>query len=82
MKAKVKAQRVVSPPQRVLMPLRQRIAVWLAWKLPRSVAYWAAIRVATYATQGFPQWRHSRVDRLSVMTMLKRWHLVARKAKR
>lgn len=29
------------------LKLRERIATWIAWRLPRDVAYWAYIRVAT-----------------------------------
>ena len=25
----------------------ERIAIWISWKLPRVIAYWAFIRVAT-----------------------------------
>jgi len=43
----------------------------LAWRLPRWLAYWCAIRVAAHATTG----RYGTTDptRLSVTDMLKRW---------
>lgn len=34
--------------------MKERLAIWLAWKLPRSIAYWAYIRVATYKTTEAP----------------------------
>jgi hypothetical protein len=29
------------------MTRKERIVIWVAWHLPRSIAYWAYIRVAT-----------------------------------
>ena len=48
-----------------------RLAMWLAWCLPKRVAYWAAIRVAAYATMG--EWGKESPDSVSIMSMLKRW---------
>jgi len=33
---------------------RDRLVIWLAWKLPRRLAYWVFIRVATYDYQFDP----------------------------
>lgn len=48
-----------------------RLVMWLAWRLPRELAYWAAIRVAAHATTG----RYDNTDpgQLDVMEMLNRW---------
>ena len=44
---------------------------WLAWKLPRQLAYWAALRVIAYATQG--DYSDTDVSELTAMDSLKRW---------
>ncbi len=51
--------------------MRDRIAKWIAWVLPRRVAYWCAIRLAANATQG----EHSDqvVPELTAMDALQRW---------
>lgn len=43
----------------------------VAWLLPRSVAYWCAIRVVAHATGG--QWRNQVVPELLALEALKRW---------
>jgi hypothetical protein len=32
----------------------ERLLIWLAWHLPRGVAYWAFVRVATWKCEGNP----------------------------
>ena len=48
-----------------------KFAEWLAWKLPRKVVYWAAIRLMAHATQG--QYSSTIVPELTVMDALQRW---------
>lgn len=48
-----------------------KLARRLAWKLPREVAYWCAIRVMAHATQ--EQWSEQIVPELRVMDALQRW---------
>jgi hypothetical protein len=50
---------------------REKLAMRLAWLLPRWVAYWAAIRVGAHATQG--KWGSTEVPALPFMEALKRW---------
>jgi hypothetical protein len=47
--------------------------VWkfLAWKLPRALVYWCAVRVICNATQG--QYSNQAVPKLTAMIALKRW---------
>ena len=45
---------------------RERVRIWLAWRLPRSVAYWAMVRVVTSDYDGDPTER-------SVVEALERW---------
>jgi hypothetical protein len=49
----------------------ERLVVWLAWHLPRRIAYWAAIRVGVHATTG--PWSNQIVPELTLPDMLKRW---------
>lgn len=51
--------------------LTERLATWLAWRMPRKVAYWASIRVMAHATQG--QYGHQEVPALLAVDALKRW---------
>ncbi len=51
--------------------MREKITIWISWKLPRSVAYWCAIRVISHATVG--QYSDQVVPDLSAMDALKRW---------
>jgi len=36
------------------MTRKERLAIWLAWHLPRSVALWAYVRVATEGGVDYP----------------------------
>jgi hypothetical protein len=53
------------------MKLEQFYA-WLAFRLPRRLAYWAAVRVNSYATIG--KWAKECPSDVSVIDALKRWH--------
>jgi hypothetical protein len=48
-----------------------RFWCWLAWRLPRSLVYWASIRLMVHATAG----AHADqvVPDLLAMTALERW---------
>lgn len=50
---------------------KERIAMKLAWLLPRRLAYWAAIRVIAHATQG--KYETQIVPELYAMDALQRW---------
>lgn len=50
---------------------REKAIMWIAWHLPKIIAYWAAIRVAGHATTG--PYGDQHPDTVSVMDMLKRW---------
>jgi len=45
--------------------MKEKIATWLAWKLPRVVVYWAAIRLLTYKNGNGPG--------SEIIDALKRW---------
>lgn len=53
-----------------------KILMAIAWKLPRRLAYWCAIRVGSYATCG--QYGHQIVPELKFMDALGRWPMLAR----
>ena len=49
----------------------ERIAIWIAWRLPKKVALWAMIRVAAHATTG--KWGHIHPGLLTYGDMHDRW---------
>ena len=51
--------------------VREKFVLWLAWKLPRYLVLWCAIRLFAYATQG--EYGSTIVPELSAMDALKRW---------
>lgn len=50
---------------------KERIAIWIAWRLPRSVVLWAMIRVAAHATTG--RWGGEHPGNLTYKDMHDRW---------
>jgi hypothetical protein len=48
-----------------------KLATWLAWKLPRRLVYWCAIRVGAAASTG--RWSSQIVPDLTVGEALNRW---------
>lgn len=34
--------------------IAEKVVTWIAWRLPRSVAYWAYVRVATEGANEYP----------------------------
>ena len=51
--------------------IKEKIQMWFAWKLPRWLVKWAAVRLMASATQG----KHSStiVPELTAMQALDRW---------
>ena len=49
----------------------ERIWMWLAWHLPRSLAYWTAIRVGASATTG--KYADREVPKVTVIDALEAW---------
>lgn len=50
---------------------RDRALRWIVWRLPRSIVFWAAIRVVANATTG--PYENQVVPELSAMDALDRW---------
>jgi hypothetical protein len=51
--------------------VKEKLWIWLAWKLPKPLVYWATIRLGAHATQD--QWGNESPTDLLMMTALKRW---------
>jgi hypothetical protein len=51
--------------------LRERMLMAVAWRLPRSLVSWCAIRVAAHATTG--RYGDTVVPELGAMEALRRW---------
>lgn len=47
------------------------LAMWLAWKLPRNVVKWCAVRVAVHGCTG--KWADQSPPTITVAEMLDRW---------
>ena len=51
--------------------MKERILMFIAWHLPRSIVLWCAIRLGAYATQG--KYENQIVPELNFMDALSRW---------
>jgi hypothetical protein len=51
--------------------MTEKLWVWIAWRLPRKLVMWCAIRVGAHATQG--KYSNQEVPALGFMDALKRW---------
>lgn len=49
----------------------EKLCIWVAWRLPKALVMWCALRVIAYATQG--QYGNTVVPDLTAMDALKRW---------
>ena len=56
--------------RRRIEPMEQ-LYQWIAWRLPRRLVTWCAIRVVAFATQG--PYDETVVPELSAMDAVKRW---------
>ena len=50
---------------------REMVWQWVAWRLPRKLVMWAAVRLIAYATQG--RYSGQVVPELTAMDALQRW---------
>ncbi len=48
------------------------IQMWIAWKMPRWLVKWCAVRLMAHATAG--RWGHQIVPELAAMDALQRWN--------
>ncbi len=53
--------------------MKEKILIFMAWRLPKSLVYWCAIRLGANATQD--QYSNQIVSDLLFMDALKRWKM-------
>jgi hypothetical protein len=51
--------------------MSERVWMWIAWRLPRTLVMWCAVRIGANATQG--EYSNQEVPALLFMDALKRW---------
>jgi len=51
--------------------LEEKFYFWLAWKIPRKLAYYATVRLGAHATQG--KYGSQIVSELTVLESMDRW---------
>lgn len=51
--------------------IMEKLWIKIAWKLPKNLIMWAALRLMAHATQG--QWGNDHPDDVSIMDALGRW---------
>lgn len=51
--------------------MMEKLWMWLAWKLPRGLVCWCAVRVFANATTG--EYGHVLVPEVTMIDALKRW---------
>ena len=51
--------------------MKDKIQMWIAWRLPKWLVKWAAVRLIAHATAG--EYSTTIVPELRVMDALKRW---------
>lgn len=52
--------------------LRERLARYVAWRLPRLLVYWCGMRLFVHATGG--PWSHEESTGVTVTEALARWN--------
>lgn len=57
----------------MLERMKEKLAIAIAWALPRRVAYWSMIRVASHASTG--QFGDTNPTALDYETIAKRWEI-------
>ena len=51
--------------------MKDKLYRWLAWKMPKRLVYWCAVRVGAAATTG--QWSSQVVPELTLIEALERY---------
>lgn len=51
--------------------LQEKVWMWLAWHLPRTLVYWCAVRLMAHATTG--KYGETIVPDLTCLQALNRW---------
>ena len=50
---------------------RDKVVMWVAWKLPHRLVYWCAVRVSAQASTG--AYGHEITPEITMMDALDRW---------
>ncbi len=53
--------------------MQEKLIIWVAWKLPRRLVYWCAVRLLVAAT--VPPYGDQVVPELTGMVALTRWEV-------
>ncbi len=51
--------------------MREKLWVWLAWHMPRKLAYWCTMRLIAHATSG--KYGDTLVPGITAIDVLTRW---------
>ena len=51
--------------------MKEKLCMWIAWKLPKRVVYWCFMRMCAHATQG--PFRDQTPTGMTWETISKRW---------
>ena len=51
--------------------MKEKIVLWIAWHLPKTLVMWCGFRIGAHATQG--EYGTTIVPELSFMDAMKRW---------
>ena len=51
--------------------MKRKIAMWIAWHLPKYIILWCAYRVAAHATSG--KWSNDGVPGVTMIDAIVRW---------
>lgn len=54
-----------------LYKVPERVCIWIAWKMPRQLVLWCAVRLFANATTG--PYGSQEVGTVSIMDALQRW---------
>ncbi len=51
--------------------MKEKVLMWIVWRLPKKIVMWCAVRVGAHATTG--KYERQIVPELNFMDALKRW---------
>ena len=57
-----------------LRELKEKVTIKIAWKLPKYLVMWCAVRLMSYATVG--EYGNQHPGDISIMDALKRWESI------
>lgn len=60
--------------------MSEKIWIWIAWRLPRPLVYWCAVRLGAYSSVD-PEWSNMSPTELKLMDALETWKQVDRELK-